>query len=111
MNQNLPYSPQEYRRPWTGSRTVRRNEQGADIKSGKRYFSYTVRSANPDGSSALTEDELMSAGVHCDPDSRRVLEDAEVVRRVGNAYELSKPARKFVSTFTLAKGPEAMGEA
>lgn len=54
----------------------------------------------------LTEHELEAAGVHCDPDSRQVLEDAEVVRRVGNAYELSMAARKIVSTFTLAKGPE-----
>jgi hypothetical protein len=28
------------------------------------------------------------------------------VRRVGNAYELSKAARKILGTFTLAKGPE-----
>lgn len=54
----------------------------------------------------LTEQELMNAGVHCDPDSRQILEDAGVVKRVGNAYELSKAARKIVSTFTLAKGPE-----
>lgn len=54
----------------------------------------------------LTEDELRSAGVHCDPDSRQVLEDAGVVKRTGNAYELTKPARKLVSTFTLAQGPE-----
>jgi hypothetical protein len=54
----------------------------------------------------LTEQELTNAGVHCDPDSRQVLEDAGVVKRVGNAYELSAPARMLVSTFTLAKGPE-----
>lgn len=54
----------------------------------------------------LTESELTAAGVHCDPDSRQVLEDADVVRRVGDTYELSKAARKIVSTFTLAKGPE-----
>lgn len=60
-----------------------------------------------DGNSrVLTENELKAAGVHCDPDSRQVLEDAEVVRRIGNAYELTKAARKIVSTFTLAKGPE-----
>jgi hypothetical protein len=35
-----------------------------------------------------------------------VLEDAGVVKRIGNAYELSKAARKIVSTFTLAKGPD-----
>jgi hypothetical protein len=61
-----------------------------------------------DGSQSrvLTEAELEAAGVHCDPDSRQVMEDAEVVRRVGNAYELTRATRKIVSTFTLAKGPE-----
>ena len=54
----------------------------------------------------LTQDELRSAGVHCDPDSRQVLEDAGVVRRTGNSYELTKAARKLVSTFTLAQGME-----
>jgi hypothetical protein len=58
----------------------------------------------------LTEDELRSAGVHCDPDSRQVLEDARVVKRIGNAYELSQPARKLLSTFTLAKGPETQAD-
>jgi hypothetical protein len=54
----------------------------------------------------LTEDELTSAGVYCDPDSRQVLEDAGVVTRIGNEYELSMPARKILSTFTVAQGPE-----
>ncbi len=54
----------------------------------------------------LTDAELIAAGVHCEPDSRQLLEDTEVVRRVGNGYELSKAARKIVSTITLAKGPE-----
>ena len=54
----------------------------------------------------LTEHELTSAGVHCDPDSRQLLEDAGVVTRIGSEYELSKPARKIVSTFTVAKGPK-----
>jgi hypothetical protein len=54
----------------------------------------------------LTEQELTSAGVHCDPDSRQVLEDAGVVTRIGNEYELSKPARKILSTFTVAQGPK-----
>jgi hypothetical protein len=58
----------------------------------------------------LTEDELTSAGVHCDPDSRQLLEDAGVVTRIGDEYELSKPARKIVSTFTVAKGPESSVE-
>src|SRR5256885_13251428 len=53
----------------------------------------------------LTEQELTSAGVHCDPDSRQVLEDAGVVTRIGDEYELSKPARKILSTFTVAQGP------
>jgi hypothetical protein len=54
----------------------------------------------------LTEEELTSAGVHCDPDSRQILEEADVVTRVGNEYELSKAARKILSTFTVAEGPE-----
>jgi hypothetical protein len=53
----------------------------------------------------LTEQELTNAGVHCDPDSRQVLEDAGVVKRIGDEYELSKPARKILSTFTVAQGP------
>lgn len=53
----------------------------------------------------LTEQDLTSAGVHCDPDSRQLLEDAGVVTRSGDEYELSKAARKIVSTFTVAKGP------
>lgn len=43
--------------------------------------------------------------MHCDPDSRQALEDAGVVTRIGNEYELSKPARKILSTFTVAQGP------
>jgi hypothetical protein len=67
-----------------------------------RYGRRSGRSARR----VLTEQELTSAGVHCDPDSRQVLEDAGVVRRVGNAYELCEAARKIVGTFTVAKGPE-----
>lgn len=58
------------------------------------------------GRPVLTAQELTDAGVHCDPDSRQVLEDAGVVRRVGDAFELSEPARKIVATFTVAKGPD-----
>src|SRR5678815_5748802 len=65
-----------------------------------QYARRTGRSARR----VLTEEELRKAGVHCDPDSRQVLEDAGVVKRIGNAYELTKAARKIVSTFTLAKG-------
>jgi hypothetical protein len=54
----------------------------------------------------LTEQELTNAGVHCDPDSRQPLEDAGVVTRSGDEYELSEAARKIISTFTVAKGPE-----
>jgi hypothetical protein len=67
-----------------------------------QYGKRTGRSARR----VLTEDELRRAGVHCDPDSRQVLEDAGVVKRIGNEYELTKSARKLVSTFTLAQGPE-----
>jgi hypothetical protein len=44
--------------------------------------------------------------VYCDPDSRQLLEDAGVVKRIGNEYSLSKVARKIISTFTVAKGPD-----
>jgi len=54
----------------------------------------------------LTEQELTRAGVHCDADSRQVLEDAGVVTRIGNEYELSKPARAIVNRFTVAKAPQ-----
>ena len=71
------------------------------------HLLYQYARRTPDGSNrVLTEDELTAAGVHCDADSRQPLEDSDVVRRVGNAYELSKAARKILSTFTLAKGPE-----
>ena len=54
----------------------------------------------------LTEDELTNAGVHCDAASRLPLENAGVVRRFGDKYELSEAALKILSTFTVAKGPE-----
>ncbi len=68
-------------------------------------YRYAHRSADGDRS-VLTEDELTSAGVHCDPDSRQLLADAGVVTRIGNEFELSKPGRKILSTFTVAKGPK-----
>jgi hypothetical protein len=68
-------------------------------------YTYARRTGTGDRR-VLTEQELTSAGVHCDPDSRQVLEDAGVVTRVGNEYELSKPARKILSTFTVAQGPQ-----
>ena len=67
-----------------------------------QYAHRSGRSARP----VLTEDELRNAGVHCDVDTWQILKDASVVKRVGNAFELSKAARQLVSTFTLAKGPE-----
>lgn len=54
----------------------------------------------------LTEVELDNAGVHCDADSRQLLEDSKAVTRIGNEYALSKPARALISKFTVAKGPE-----
>ena len=54
----------------------------------------------------LTEDELTSAGVHCDLDSRALLEDEGIVTRTSNEYELSKPARNMIRKFTVAKGPD-----
>ncbi|HSS22054.1 MAG TPA: hypothetical protein VLL54_18440 [Pyrinomonadaceae bacterium] len=54
----------------------------------------------------LTEQELVSAGVHCNLDTFQFLEDAGVVTRVGNEYELSKPARQMLNSFTVAQGPE-----
>ena len=68
-------------------------------------YTYARRTGSGDRR-VLTEQELTSAGVHCDPDSRQVLEDTGVVTRVGNEYELSKPARKILSTFTVAQGPK-----
>ena len=68
-------------------------------------YTYARRTGSGDRR-VLTEQELASAGVHCDPDSRQVLEDAGVVTRIGNEYELSKPARKILSTFTVAQGPK-----
>ncbi len=65
-----------------------------------------ARRKNSGNRRVLSEEELTSAGVHCDPDSRQILEDAGVVKRIGNEYELSKAARKIVSTFTLAQGPD-----
>jgi hypothetical protein len=68
-------------------------------------YTYARRTGGSDRR-VLTEQELTNAGVHCDPDSRQVLEDAGVVTRIGNEYELSKPARKILSTFTVAQGPK-----
>jgi hypothetical protein len=71
------------------------------------HLLYTyARRTGPHGRRVLTEQELTGTGVHCDPDSRQVLEDTGVVTRVGNEYELSKPARKILSTFTVALGPQ-----
>lgn len=68
-------------------------------------YRYAHRSADGDRN-ILTEDELTRAGVHCDPDSRQLLEDSGVVTRIGDEYELSEPGRKILSTFTVAKGPK-----
>ena len=68
-------------------------------------YTYARRTGTGDRR-VLTEQELTSAGVHCDADSRQVLEDAGVVTRIGDEYELSKPVRKILSTFTVAQGPE-----
>jgi hypothetical protein len=67
-------------------------------------YTYARRTGTGDRR-VLTEQELTNAGVHCDPDSRQVLEDAGVVTRIGKEYELSEPARKILSTFTIAQGP------
>jgi hypothetical protein len=56
--------------------------------------------------SVLSERELTDAGVHCDPDSRQILADADVVMRANGGYKLSKAARKILGTFTVAQGPE-----
>ena len=53
------------------------------------------------------EQELIKAGVHCEADTFQVLEDEGVVTRIGSEYELSKPARKILNTFTVANGPQA----
>jgi hypothetical protein len=69
-------------------------------------YGYARRTGDGDRR-VLTEEELAKAGVHCDPDSRQILEDAGVVTRIGNEYELVKPAREIMRTFTVAKGPES----
>ncbi|MRR34590.1 hypothetical protein EG829_07815 [bacterium] len=67
-------------------------------------YRYARRSQTGDRP-VLTGQELTSAGVYCDPDSRQLLEDAGVVTRIGDEYGLSEAARKIISTFTVAKGP------
>lgn len=69
-------------------------------------YNYARRRGDGDAR-VLTEEELIRAGVYCDPDSWQVLEDAGVVTRHGNAYALTGPARKILETFTVAKGRDA----
>src|ERR1700686_4769635 len=52
----------------------------------------------------LTEQELTSAGVHCDADSREALERAGIVTRIGREYALSVPASEIINRFTVAEG-------
>ena len=75
------------------------------------HLLYRYAHRSKDGSrNVLDADELFKAGVHCDPDSIQLLEDAGVVTRFftgdGEEFELSKPGRKILSTFTVAKGPK-----
>ena len=56
--------------------------------------------------SVLTAQELVRAGVHCEPDTHDVLEQAGIVTRLGDQYELAAPVRELVRRFVLAKGPE-----
>ncbi len=53
----------------------------------------------------LTMAQLRSAGVPCYPDSIQFLVDDGVVTQVRDAYELSKPVRGLLRTFTIALGP------
>lgn len=69
------------------------------------HLLYTCARKTDSGKRVLTEQELDSAGVHCDADTRQVLEDTGVVTLTGNEYELSMPVRKILSTFTVAQGP------
>jgi hypothetical protein len=69
-------------------------------------YGYARRTAAGDRR-VLTEQQLTDAGVHCDVDTWQPMEDMGVVTRVGNEYELSKPAREILRRFTVAKGPEA----
>lgn len=69
-------------------------------------YGYARRTNNGDRR-VLTEQELKRAGVHCEEDTFQVLEDAGVVTRIGSEYELSKPVRKILNTFTVANGPQA----
>ena len=68
-----------------------------------------ARRSNHGARNVLEADELAQAGVHCDPDSIQLLEDAGIVTRYftgsGEEFELSRSGRKFLSTFTVAKAP------
>jgi hypothetical protein len=72
------------------------------------HLLYRVARRRKGGSgTVLTADELISAGVHCEPDTHDVLEHNGIVIRVGDEYELAPPVRELIRRFTLAKGPEA----
>lgn len=65
-----------------------------------------ARRTNTGDRRILTEQELTSAGVHCDVDSREPLERAGIVTRVGSEYALSVPASEIINRFTVAQGPQ-----
>jgi len=69
--------------------------------------SLSVRTPNGRrGSACFNGTRVDERGVHCDPDSRQLLEDAGVVTRIGSGVRTIEAARKIVSTFTVAKGPK-----
>lgn len=70
------------------------------------HMLYGYARRTTDNRRVLTESELSRVGVHCDPDSRQLLEDTGVVVRQNDEYELTEPARKLMGTFTIAKGPK-----
>jgi hypothetical protein len=71
------------------------------------HLLYRVARRRPGGrGSVLTAQELIEAGVHCEPDTHDVLEDAGIVTRFGDEYELARPVREIVRRFILAKGPD-----
>ena len=69
------------------------------------HLLYRVARRRPGGrGSVLTAQELIEAGVHCEPDTHDVLEDAGIVTRFGDEYELARPVREIVRRFTSPRG-------
>src|SRR5215216_814367 len=71
------------------------------------HLLYRVARRRAGGSrTVLTVQELIWAGVYCEPDTHDVLEHAGIVTRLGDEYELAAPVRELIRRFILAKGPD-----